>query len=404
MVEAVQIVRDLHPPASFLNFYPSNPIIDVACERMRTQVLQISGTEDVAAAVAPAVEVLRAGGLVAFPTETVYGVGVVATDKAAFDRLRELKDRPAAPFGLHVGRSEDVNRYVADIPPQARMLMTKAWPGPVTILLPVGGGFADPQLSDPALYARICPQGVIGLRCVEHPAGAALLEGVGLPVVASSANLAGRRPPTSAQDVLKQLDGRIDLLIDGGPTRYNAASTIVSFESGGLHVVRAGVYDERMIHRMSTRTILFVCSGNTCRSPMAAGLAGRMLAEREGCRIADLPGRFIQVFSAGTLGLEGVGATEEAVAAVADLGVDIRGHLSRKVTSELIQSADVVFCMSRGHLAEVVRITPSAAGKVFLLDPQGDISDPIGGDAETYAQVAGRIAECLRVRMKEKWL
>jgi tRNA threonylcarbamoyl adenosine modification protein (Sua5/YciO/YrdC/YwlC family) len=347
---------------------------------------------------------MRAGALVAFPTETVYGVGVVATDKGAFERLRELKARPAAPFGLHMGRPEDVNRYVAEIPPQARMLMTKAWPGPVTILLPGAGSFPDPQLSDPALYGRICPEGLIGLRCVENSAGAALLTGVALPVVASSANLAGHRPPTSAQDVLAQLDGRIDLLVDAGPTRYNAASTIVSFASGGLRVVRTGVYDERMIHHMATRTILFVCSGNTCRSPMAAGLAEKMLAQREGCRIADLPGRFIQVLSAGTLGLEGVGATEEAMAAAADLGSDIREHLSRKLTSELIQSADVVFCMSRGHLAEVVRMAPSAAGKAFLLDPEGDISDPIGGDAQTYAQVAGRIAECLRVRMKEKWL
>ena len=371
---------------------------------MRTQVLQISEAHEVASAVAPAIEVLRGGGLVAFPTETVYGVGVVATDKDAFERLRELKDRPAAPFGLHMGRSEDVNRYVADIPPQARMLMAKAWPGPVTILLPGEGRFPDPQLSDPALYGRICPESVIGLRCVDHAAGAALLKGVGLPVVASSANLAGHRPPTSAQDVLAQLDGRIDLLIDAGPTRYNVASTIVSFEFGGLRVVRTGVYDERMIHRMATRTILFVCSGNTCRSPMAAGLAEKMLSEREGCRIADLPGRFIQVLSAGTLGLEGVPATEEAVAAVAALGCDIRGHLSRKLTSELIQGADVVFCMSRGHLAEVVRMAPSAAGKVFLLDSESDISDPIGGDAQTYAQVAGRIAKCLQVRMKEKWL
>jgi protein-tyrosine phosphatase len=245
---------------------------------------------------------------------------------------------------------------------------------------------------------------VIGLRCVDHPAGAALLTGAGLPVVASSANLAGHRPPTSAQEVLEQLDGRIDLLIDAGSTRYSAGSTIVSFEFGGMRVVRAGVYDERMIRRMATRTILFVCSGNTCRSPMAAGLAERMLAEREGCRVADLPDRFIQVLSAGTLGLEGVRATEEAVAAAAGLNCDIRGHLSRKLTSELIHSADMVFCMSRGHVAEVVKMAPSAAGKVHLLDPGSDISDPIGGDAQTYAQVAGRIAECLRVRMKENWL
>lgn len=371
---------------------------------MRTEVLQVGATEDVTSAVAPALLALRAGGLVAFPTETVYGVGVVATDEKAFDCLRELKDRPAAPFGVHIGRPADVSRYVADIPPQARMLITKAWPGPVTILLPSAGSFPDAQLADPALYGRICPEGVIGLRCVDHPAGAALLTGAGLPVVASSANLAGHRPPTSAQEVLEQLDGRIDLLIDAGATRYSLASTIVSFEFGGMRVVRPGVYDERMIRRMATRTILFVCSGNTCRSPMAAGLAERMLAEREGCRVADLPDRYIQVLSAGTLGLEGVPATDEAVAAAAGLQCNIRGHLSRKLTGELIHSADVVFCMSKDHVDEVVRMAPPAAGKVHLLDPGSDISDPIGGDAEMYARVAGKIAECLRVRMKENWL
>jgi protein-tyrosine phosphatase len=370
---------------------------------MQTRIIQISEEQDVARAVKPAADALRAGGLVAFPTETVYGVGAVATQAKAFEALRELKQRPAAPFSLHLAEAAEVERYVRDIPQAARRLMAKAWPGPVTILLPTGGKLADEKL-DKAVYDRLAPEGMIGLRCPDHPVCRQLLLQVGEPVVASSANLAGKRPPLDADGVLKQLKDRIDVLVDAGPTRYSEASTIVSFDKGQLKIIRPGVYDERMIRRMTARLLLFVCSGNTCRSPMAAALAAKLLAEELHCRVKNLPEHGIEIVSAGTLGLEGMPATLEAVEAAAGLGGEVGTHRSRKLTSELIQAADMVFCMSRSHVAEVKRMVSSASSKTHLLDESGDISDPIGAGPDAYVQVAGRIESCLRKKMKEDLL
>ena len=105
-------------------------------------------------------------------------------------------------------------------------------------------------------------------------------------MVASSANAAGEPPPRDAQEVLGGLQGRIDLLLDGGTTRFAKGSTIVRVRAAGYSMIREGVLDAGVVQRMAILRILFVCTGNTCRSPMAAGLARKLIAERLGCRAA----------------------------------------------------------------------------------------------------------------------
>ncbi len=225
-----------------------------------------------------------------------------------------------------------------------------------------------------------------------------------LGVVATSANLAGKRAPRSAEGVLKQLDGRIELLLDGGKTRYGRASTIVAFDGEEYTIVRPGVYDGRKIEKMTRRSILFVCTGNTCRSPIAAGLTKKLLAECLGCKVGQLDRLGQEVLSAGALTSGGSPPTHHAVAAAARHGANIREHTSRRLTNGLINAADLVFCMTRRHIAEVTGAVPDAAGKTFLLDPAGDIRDPIGGDADVYERVAGRIDRSLKERIRENLL
>jgi protein-tyrosine-phosphatase len=219
--------------------------------------------------------------------------------------------------------------------------------------------------------------------------------------VASSANRAGRAPPANAQDVLAQLEGAVDLLIDAGPTRYRKASTIVSFEHGRCEIVRAGVYDERMIRSMAMRRILFVCTGNTCRSPLAAAISAKLLAGKLRCKEQELSKHGVELLSAGTLGVEGLPAAADAVKVARKMGLSLAHHRSRKVTNELIHSADLIFCMSGHQVREVTRMSPGSAGRAFLLDADGDIADPIGGGEDAYQDVAGRLQTCLRNRMKE---
>jgi tRNA threonylcarbamoyl adenosine modification protein (Sua5/YciO/YrdC/YwlC family) len=368
---------------------------------METRVIHVKHSGDVAPAADNAVKVLRAGGLVGFPTETVYGVAALASDPAALERLREIKGRPTRPFGVHMGDPADVARYVRDVPPAAANLIAKAWPGPVTLLLKVGGRLADKHLQNHGLYDVLCADDVIGLRCPDSPVTGALLRGAGGPVVASSANRAGGRSPRSADDVLEQLGGKIDLILDEGETRHGLDSTIVDFSGESWKIVRKGVLDSRMIRKLLTRRILLVCTGNTCRSPMAAGLARSILAKRLGCPADDLEERGVEVLSAGVLAIDGGRASPDAVSAAKELGADISRHKTRKLTKVMIQDADVVLCMTQRQVLEACQMAPAAAAKVRRLDAQADIEDPIGMGQQDYVRTARQIQRALEEALKE---
>lgn len=371
---------------------------------MSDRIVKIDRQKPLLEQLAPAVEALRAGKLVVFPTETVYGIAVAATNAAAVDRLREMKSRPASPFSVHIADRSEVDRYVHRTPVRARTLMAKAWPGPLTVLLPTGGSFPDPALADPALYRRVARSDVVGLRLPDDLATLRLLREVHLPVLGTSANLAGQTPAASAEEAYAQLGEGVDLYLDAGPVRLAKASTIVEFTGEKLRLLRQGAYDQGSIDRMCRRSVLFVCTGNTCRSPMAAALYKKMLADRLGCKVDDLPALGQEVLSAGSFAFEGGPASPQAAQAVAQMGADLSGHRSRKLTEELIHSADLIFCMSRQHRQEVLARVPGASGKTFLLDEAGDISDPIGQDASAYREVAERIARSMDRLMKENVL
>ena len=362
---------------------------------MATQVIHVQGSDQVAAAAKRGARAIRDGKLVGFATETVYGIAALATNQATVRRLRRLKSRPSEAFTVHLGRPADALRYVTDMPPAAARLIHRAWPGPVTVLLPTGGALADTKIEKAGLHDLLSKDGVIGLRCPDEPVALAMLSAVKAPVVAPSANRAGQASPRSAEDVLAALDGRIDLLIDSGPTALGEDSTIVLFRPSGWKVVREGPYDQRAIRRFIRRRLLFVCTGNTCRSPMAAGLAKRILAEREGCRVGELRQEGLEVLSAGVFAGEGARATPHAVQAARQLGVDLSHHRSRKLTSELINSSDVVLCMSQSHVCDALTLAPQSANRIRRLLPDKDVPDPIGGGPDVYRATAERIERAL---------
>jgi len=362
---------------------------------MSTRVLQARSAGQSRKAAKQAAKALAEGLLVAFPTETVYGIGAIATDAQALARLRQIKSRPKRPFSVHIAQAQDAYRYLRDVPRKIARLMRRSWPGPVTILVPVGGRFADAELNKAGLYEVLCAEDTIALRCPDDPVARSILGAVEAPVVATSANKAGAVSPTTARDVLDQLDGQIDLLVDAGPTRFGKDSTIVRWDGRDLKVVRRGVLDGRCIRELARLSILFVCTGNTCRSPMAAGLAKQLLAERIGCNPSALTRHGVEVLSAGLFAARGSRASREALEAVRDMGVDISSHRSRKIGVDLVQRADMILCMTDFQVAEVRRLVPQAEGRVRRLDPEGDIPDPIGLGIDEYRKTAQRIRDVL---------
>ncbi|MCH7995833.1 MAG: threonylcarbamoyl-AMP synthase [Planctomycetes bacterium] len=309
-----------------------------------------------------AAEIMRQGGIVAFPTETVYGIGACVTQSAAVSRLRDIKQRPSGKaFTVHLGSREAAAALVPSRSALADRLIRKALPGPVTLILDANDPSAAPAaegLDSAALEAMFYDR-TIGLRYPDDDVAVSLLRAVGLPVVAASANTAGAVPARDGKELATGLDGLIDLVLDAGPTKYSKSSTIVRVRHNDYDLLRVGVFDARTIERLAVLRLLFVCTGNTCRSPMAEGLAKSVLAERLGCEIAELPERRVVVSSAGTAGGFG-GVSEHAVAVMKKRGIDISAHGSTPITPDLIRQADHLFAMTHSHADAIRAMVPGA--------------------------------------------
>ena len=370
---------------------------------MDTEVIQTDPQAGYAEACGKAVDVLMSGGLVSFPTETVYGVAARADNAEAINRLRRIKSRgPGKAFTVHIGSPDAAASFAPDLSALAKRFILKAWPGPLTLVVGVENPAAAPAMSglNGSAAATAYFEKSVGLRCPDDPVAGAVLRAVHAPVVAASANLAGNAPPYTAEGVLAGLDGKIDLLIDSGRTKYTKPSTIVRVTGRSYELVREGVYDAGIVQRLSTLRIVFVCTGNTCRSPMAAGLARRLIAERRQCTVSGLGDLGVLVESCGTFG-GGGGVSAHAAKVMASRGIDLTDHVSSALSEERIQQADFVFVMTEAHLGAVSRLVPSARERVALLLEGRDVADPIGGEEEAYERCAQLIEQGVRARIEE---
>ena len=184
-------------------------------------------------AIARAAEILRAGGTVAFPTETVYGLGANALDAEAVGRIFAAKERPSwDPLIVHIGDRDMLQMVAAEIDQDAHRLMEAFWPGPLTLLLPRSARV--PELVTAGLQK-------VGVRMPAHATAHDLLLAAAIPVAAPSANRFGRTSPTSAAHVLEDLDGRIDAILDGGETTHGVESTVVDVTADECVIYRPGV-------------------------------------------------------------------------------------------------------------------------------------------------------------------
>lgn len=183
-------------------------------------------------AIERAAEVILRGGLVAFPTETVYGLGADALNPAAVARIFEAKKRPLFdPMIVHIADEKMLNLLSTDIPPMGFDLIDKFWPGPLTLVLPKTSAVPDITTSGLATVA---------VRMPSSPAAIDLIRVCGTPIAAPSANLFGRLSPTTAAHVAEQLGGSIDMILDGGPCSVGVESTIVKIEGGRALLLRPG--------------------------------------------------------------------------------------------------------------------------------------------------------------------
>jgi L-threonylcarbamoyladenylate synthase len=189
-------------------------------------------------AVAAAARVLAGGGLVVYPTETVYGLGAAAHNAPALDRLAMLKGRePGKPISLLISDLRMLDALVCDVPPVARQLIHRFWPGPLTLVLRARPGLSSVLTGD---------DGGIGVRISSHPVATALVCALGVPVTTPSANPAGQRPPATVDDARAYFGARVDCYLDGGRVRGEPASTVVDAR-GGWTVLREGAISQSVL-------------------------------------------------------------------------------------------------------------------------------------------------------------
>jgi protein-tyrosine phosphatase len=340
-----------------------------------------------------AVRALNAGELVAFPTETVYGVAASTLVPDAIERLRKEKERSDnKPLTLAIRTAPQALDWVPEMSPVGRRLARRSWPGPLTLVSDAGVASGAASRLDPEVRRRVCPTGSLGLRVPAHPAILAALDRLPGPLVLTSANRSGEKPAGTAQEVVEVLGEDIALVIDDGPSRYGQASTVVQVKNDSWQVLREGVVSAEEIERRAARMIVFVCTGNTCRSPLAESICKKLLAERLGCGGEQLARRGFIVLSAGLAAMMGGLATVEAIEVGRELGVDLSGHTSRPLIPALVAQADYLIAMAASHVVAIASRYPHSEARLRLLSDRGeDVPDPIGCDRQVYRECAERI-------------
>ena len=199
---------------------------------INTEVLKVDAVSPDDKAIRLGARILRNGGLVAFPTETVYGIGVNCLDEKAVKKLCEVKNRPAnKPFTIHISRVDAIREARCEVTKFAEALVKAFWPGPLTIIFKFENG-------------------KLGFRMPANSVAKALISESGVPVAAPSANISGGNPPTSALDVIKTMEGKIDLILDAGETEHGEESTIVDTSVIPYKIVRKGALGEDKIEEV----------------------------------------------------------------------------------------------------------------------------------------------------------
>ncbi|MFO0918308.1 MAG: Sua5/YciO/YrdC/YwlC family protein [Planctomycetaceae bacterium] len=345
-----------------------------------TDVVDLRKADDRRDIIHRACELLADGRVVACATETLYVAFASALNPAG---VSQLLSGSRDPHGILLLKSFDESRdYVTEMPHVACKLAKRCWPGPLVMTFP-------PSLMN-GLFCRLPPavqtavsgkERRVGIRVAAHDVIAAIQQLLPGPLVMTLEDPGLK----TATDAAEKFHGGVDLLIDDGPCRYAAPATTVSIDDGLWQIDASGVVSERAITRLASEVYLFVCTGNTCRSPMAEALFRRRLADRLGCREEELADRGHLVVSAGLSAAIGSAASPEAVELLHAAGIDLTGHASQPLTERLLNHADHVYTMTRRHQSDILSERPDLEHTVQLLSETGaDISDPIGGGRTEY--------------------
>lgn len=355
-----------------------------------------------------AAQALRNSQCVVLPTDTLYGL-VTRADESGSALLNEMTGYPKTtnqpPMTLHLADLDEILEHLVLDAATVRRLVDRLVPGPVRLVIEQPEEAIDALCSTLKIQRGLIDDGkYIALRVPDHPVFRQVLRSAGVACVARRLGAAvwatGENPGTDLGPIPESFSGdsapQPILVLDDGATLHQQNSTTVRLSMDGrIEVSTDGVFSEREVLAHLERTILFVCTGNTCRSPMAQAIAQDLISQQ------DPTGITTRIASAGVAAGEGMPATNEAIEVLGGMGIELKGHQSRLLTLPMIDQAEVIYTMTPSHAQAVMTMAPNSVHKVFVLDEHEGVPDPIGQGTEVYQHTAERLKELIARRLME---
>lgn len=320
------------------------------------------------------IKCLSEGGIAVLPTETVYGMAARWDNKKSISRLLDIRQSPADKnLTIAIGSISQLSKYVKVCAPSTKRIIEKFMPGPITVVFD---------------YENT------GIRFPDNEFTRKVLSECNFPIVLPSANTSGKEPKTRGEDVIKEFSEKVDIIVDAGITKYKTSSTVIRSGYGILKELRNGIISFDEIRKTARMTIAFVCTGNTCRSPLAEIFTKSLLAQKYEVPIKDLAEFGYNIISCGTATWDGLPASNFAVESANRYNLDLTNHKAMQINLQIIKESDRIFCMSEEHISYILKLFPDSIIKLMKLRADGEnIQDPAFSSYKEYETCAIQIKQ-----------